>query len=210
MRHTWKRQELYAECQDCDWCLCAKNALGVAAQHHDRTGHSVRIEITGIISYLSEKDHQARLAERANLGLQMRNNLRKDTESPSIGCASISLSTYKMTGLYVRELERSERLMRMLKALAHHEATRGHPLYRQALNWIRDHALTKGSVHTMEIETKVRSERSDLMAILQWLDHIAEDGSNKGACFEKAAERLDVKLNTAFRMGREYQRKHGS
>lgn len=140
----------------------------------------------------------------------MRNNLRKNTESPSIGCASISLSPYKMTGLYVRELERSERLMRMLKALAHDEATRGHPLYRQALNCIRDNALTKGSVHTMEIETKVRSERSDLMAILQWLDHIAEDGSNKEACFEKAAERLDVKLNTAFRMGREYQRKYGS
>lgn len=33
-----------AECRDCDWESEAKNALGNAAQHADRTGHTVHVE----------------------------------------------------------------------------------------------------------------------------------------------------------------------
>lgn len=43
-RETWTwRNDFMAECTDCDWSLYhAKNAQGLAAQHHDRTGHRVR------------------------------------------------------------------------------------------------------------------------------------------------------------------------
>lgn len=42
---------LEAECQDCDWSAFRANAQGLAAQHHDRTGHSVRVEITRAVWY---------------------------------------------------------------------------------------------------------------------------------------------------------------
>lgn len=33
-----------AECQDCDWEDYSRGAMGRAAQHHDRTGHVVRVQ----------------------------------------------------------------------------------------------------------------------------------------------------------------------
>ena len=63
-RHCWRYFLYSVECTGCDWTVCGKTGLGLAAQHHDRTGHSVRVEVEGCISYLSEEDHQARLAEK--------------------------------------------------------------------------------------------------------------------------------------------------
>lgn len=33
--------EAEAMCEDCDWTVEAGNAVGLAAQHHKRTGHDV-------------------------------------------------------------------------------------------------------------------------------------------------------------------------
>lgn len=41
-----------AECQDCGWMSgWSRNALGLAAQHHDRTGHLVRCGVERAIYY---------------------------------------------------------------------------------------------------------------------------------------------------------------
>ena len=40
-----------AHCSDCDWNVETRNGLGLAAQHHDRTGHKVSIEITRVVIY---------------------------------------------------------------------------------------------------------------------------------------------------------------
>ncbi len=41
-----------ANCRDCDWEYEShKNGLALAAQHHDRTGHVVNIEITNYVTY---------------------------------------------------------------------------------------------------------------------------------------------------------------
>lgn len=50
-----------AECQGCAWQDDARGALGRAAQHHDRTGHVVRIETTTVITY-GDPDSAARAA----------------------------------------------------------------------------------------------------------------------------------------------------
>jgi len=34
-----------ANCSDCDWFVEAKNAMGVAAQHADREGHEVDLDL---------------------------------------------------------------------------------------------------------------------------------------------------------------------
>jgi len=60
-RHTWRFVDYSARCDGCDWTLYSKNALGVAAQHHDRTGHSVHVESAGCVSYLSDADHETQL-----------------------------------------------------------------------------------------------------------------------------------------------------
>jgi len=36
----------YAVCCDCGWELEARNAMGVAAKHHYKTGHEVQVEMT--------------------------------------------------------------------------------------------------------------------------------------------------------------------
>ena len=64
-RNTWRFFDYQARCRGCEWELYSKNALGVAAQHHDRTGHSVDIEVSGCVSYLSEAEHEAALEEKA-------------------------------------------------------------------------------------------------------------------------------------------------
>lgn len=40
-----------AECDGCTWKLCALNAAGLAAQHHDRTGHLVVVVTTTRLQY---------------------------------------------------------------------------------------------------------------------------------------------------------------
>lgn len=56
-RHTWRYFDYDASCQDCEWSSSFKNALGNAAQHHDRTGHKVTIEIEGSVTYVNDKEH---------------------------------------------------------------------------------------------------------------------------------------------------------
>jgi len=43
--------EALAQCRDCDWQTTSCNALGVGAQHHDRTGHQVSISVTWHVTY---------------------------------------------------------------------------------------------------------------------------------------------------------------
>jgi hypothetical protein len=40
-----------AECLGCAWSSTAANAMGNAAQHHDATGHAVRVETTRVVTY---------------------------------------------------------------------------------------------------------------------------------------------------------------
>ncbi len=66
MRNTWTGiLGASAECLTCGWGVGSRNSLGLAAQHHDRTGHDVRIEQVLGVSYLSDASHAARRAEKA-------------------------------------------------------------------------------------------------------------------------------------------------
>lgn len=46
---TWWQYEAW--CWECGFHTHGKNALGLAAQHHDRTGHYITIDVSGSISY---------------------------------------------------------------------------------------------------------------------------------------------------------------
>lgn len=61
-RNCWRWFDYNARCEDCEWRSYAKNALGNAAQHHDRTGHTVRTEVSGMVTYCSDEE-DARLRE---------------------------------------------------------------------------------------------------------------------------------------------------
>ena len=40
-----------ADCKDCEWKACSRNALALAARHHDRTGHQVSAHETWGVTY---------------------------------------------------------------------------------------------------------------------------------------------------------------
>lgn len=40
-----------ARCHTCDWSRYDNGAQGAAAQHHDRTGHTVSVEVTRCVWY---------------------------------------------------------------------------------------------------------------------------------------------------------------
>jgi hypothetical protein len=40
-----------ARCDDCEWEVFSRNSLGLAAQHHDRTGHTVHANSTVGVTY---------------------------------------------------------------------------------------------------------------------------------------------------------------
>ena len=63
-RHCWRWFDYRALCADCGWELFAKNALGLAAQHHDRTGHNVNVEIHGHVSYCNDAEDARRKKEK--------------------------------------------------------------------------------------------------------------------------------------------------
>ena len=50
-RKTGSFTDYNAQCGECDWHASTRNALGLAAQHHDRTGHFVRIEMYRVVFY---------------------------------------------------------------------------------------------------------------------------------------------------------------
>lgn len=62
--------DAYVDCDDCEWKVGSTNSLGLAAQHHDRTGHTVRAHQTVSVIYgtpealaaiaASQKDRKAR------------------------------------------------------------------------------------------------------------------------------------------------------
>ncbi len=45
---------IVASCTGCGWVCQTRNGLGLAAQHYDRTGHTVHIEITRVVIYGDE------------------------------------------------------------------------------------------------------------------------------------------------------------
>ena len=64
-RNTWRWCDYEVGCQDCGWQTHGKNALGNAARHHDRTGHTVRTEIRGVVTYPSDAEHDRMRREKA-------------------------------------------------------------------------------------------------------------------------------------------------
>lgn len=64
-RHTWRGFFYLARCHGCDWTQNGKTALGLAAQHHDRTGHSVYVDVEGHVSYLNDFDHKIQMASKS-------------------------------------------------------------------------------------------------------------------------------------------------
>lgn len=50
-RQTATTTAVRAACLRCHWTATEANAQGIAAQHHDRTGHPVNVELTRIITY---------------------------------------------------------------------------------------------------------------------------------------------------------------
>jgi len=65
-RNTWRYFDYHAHCEDCNWALKAVNALGLAAQHHDRTGHSVSVEVNGHVSYCDDEENERRIKAKEN------------------------------------------------------------------------------------------------------------------------------------------------
>ena len=65
--HWTTKPEYVAECQvsSCGWSSAAANAQGSAAQHHDRTGHTVRVEVVRVIVYETRDSYLARRERKA-------------------------------------------------------------------------------------------------------------------------------------------------
>ena len=63
-RNLWRWFGYRAWCNDCDFIATKQNALGLAAQHHDRTGHDVQIEVEGHIHYASDSVNEQLLREK--------------------------------------------------------------------------------------------------------------------------------------------------
>lgn len=54
-RNLWRFFDYHVHCE-CGWEAYGVNGLGIAAQHHDRTGHTVNVGVTGSVTYASEAD----------------------------------------------------------------------------------------------------------------------------------------------------------
>lgn len=50
-RDTHVQTEVAARCEGCEWFASAANAQGLAAQHHDRSGHTVLVDIERSVRY---------------------------------------------------------------------------------------------------------------------------------------------------------------
>lgn len=58
--HWTTKPDYQAQCQDCGWEQNSRAALGQAAQHHDRTGHSVRVGVESAVYYETRERYEAR------------------------------------------------------------------------------------------------------------------------------------------------------
>ena len=65
MRNTWRHFMYNVQCQGCGFNTRGVNGLGLAAQHHDRTGHTISIDVTGSVQYASDEDHARLLKEKS-------------------------------------------------------------------------------------------------------------------------------------------------
>ena len=65
-RHTWRFFSYWAQCEDCSWQVESKNGFGLAAQHHDRTGHNVGVSVEGHVNYVNDERNEelARFKEK--------------------------------------------------------------------------------------------------------------------------------------------------
>lgn len=69
MRFYWHtKPDYFASCDDCGWELHSRNALGVAARHHDATGHTVRVEVIRSVIYERRERYEAWRAARRGEG----------------------------------------------------------------------------------------------------------------------------------------------
>lgn len=60
-RNYWTTINQYvAHCQDCGWECEARNALGLAAQHHDKTKHTVHVDLYKTIVYETKEREKVR------------------------------------------------------------------------------------------------------------------------------------------------------
>lgn len=56
--------DYHALCEDCGWESWAKNAQGNAARHHDATGHTVGVDVSGHVRYGNVDAKEAEAAPR--------------------------------------------------------------------------------------------------------------------------------------------------
>ena len=66
--HWTTKPDYLASCEDCGWELHGHNALGVAARHHDATGHTVHVEVVRSVVYEKRERYEARRAARRGEG----------------------------------------------------------------------------------------------------------------------------------------------
>lgn len=61
-----------AECQECGWMSgWSRNAMGLAAQHHDRTRHLVRVGVDRAVYFGPWPERQSVEAAAANLTFEI-------------------------------------------------------------------------------------------------------------------------------------------
>lgn len=58
------KPDMIAQCQDCPWTNYNRGAQGLSAQHHDRTGHVVCVEVSRAIYYGEDRPRQRRWWKR--------------------------------------------------------------------------------------------------------------------------------------------------
>jgi tryptophanase len=73
MKHVKKKSDrvkrhspayMQARCTVCDWECSSKNALGVAAQHCDKHGHEVFVDIERTVGFTPREQYEARQKEK--------------------------------------------------------------------------------------------------------------------------------------------------
>jgi hypothetical protein len=70
-RFHWTTKAAYdAACDDCSWRSTAANAQGAAALHHDRTAHTVRVEVVRNVIYETRDRYTRRTGQKPDAGTQ--------------------------------------------------------------------------------------------------------------------------------------------